>query len=812
MPIPQSENLPINRYPSFVYWFWRPSVHQNREYVRHAQFLLNLTPFTHLAPTQRTEEGMGAGDLNFFPNAPLVRSHLVESARKCRQLDCHLIVQYWYFPLPKKDGLSRVKPLLHMTRFGEFTTTPVEGEMQLLRAYAFDRVGRTGLRGSTLQDITKHCAVSFQDGMTTVSGTDPAGKTDRWVQVQLRQSPDNYDPFAQDFESDLNEYLAAFKDAPVSGFAIDEHTITATHEGFIYFYAPAAARVYRELSGTDLEEAILFLHFRDVDNPARQTQAIHHYLELMRLLNVAPERVMYDTAKEYFGPEAFVGFHNTYVETWCPEEYVGCDAYNEGFHREMWRHGFHHWELPRDYAQIDGVNLYPLRLGLARTTPEPVWLNMFFAKGQTNLLELSNAAVFAGRIHWHAFPDENGWALDLEHDDRERETISRAERAIHLLNPVQNSQPQSDILVLMGYHSALSWQPELDDVHYIDAFNFAHGLFRAGYVCDIVPTYQVKKKLFAVTDDGRLKYGRATYKAVIWTGPQYDEPEAINLMKAFTEKNGFLWIVGSGGVDSEGTDVTEVWDRIAAAAEGRFELFPLIEEMTAALEATAVPLQKHGFCPGSDGSYANYIDGSIVWSDGNSYWDNEPRNVTLPTPAGTLEANVLGLLAAKLDHSQQLNWLIAGECDSVKVDGKPLVRLTEPCTFLIKRDSDRMLIRAQSETNKLTLAGTVQGVTVPACAVELQTHRDSDSIIVSSNLELKDASPISNTSVRLQPLIDWSVQPDWSQTLNTDGQVQWTLTPDQDLLHRAADLQILYVLNIDTWHLELYVRQRIDDC
>ena len=803
MPIPQSKTLEINRHPSLVYWFWRPSVHQNREYVRHAQFLLNMTPFTHLGVTQRTAQGMGTGEDDFFPNTPHVQGHILESAEKCRELDCHLIVQYWWFPLPKKDGLSRVKPLVQMTYRGKFRTAGVKGEMQLLRVYAFDRVGRTGLRGSTIEDITDYCTVTFADGMTTVQGTDPAGKTDRWVQVQLRQSPDNYDPFAEGFASELKEYLSVFKGTAVSGFAIDEHTITATHEGFIYFYAPAAAKVYKELSGTDLIEDILFLHFRDLDDPTRQPKAIGHYLELIRLLNVEPERVMYDAAKEYFGEDAFVGFHDTYIETWLLEEYVECDVASDGLYREMWRHGFHHWELPRDYAQVDTINLYPLRLGLCRTTREPVWLSMFFAKGQTNLLELSNAAVFGGRIHWHAFPDKDGWALDLENDDRERETISRGERAIHLLNAVQDSQPRSDILVLMGYNSALSWRPELDDLHHRESFNFAHGLFRAGYVCDIVASYQAKKGLFKVSEDGRIQYDRATYKAVIWTGPQYDNREAIDLMKSLVDKNGSLWIVGTGGIDSDGRDVTEAWERIASGAKRRFERFPLMDEMVA-------DLQKHGFNRGTDGSYASYIDGSVVWSDGNSYWENEQRSISLQTSAGMMQAKSLGLLAGKLDKEQGLEWVIAGECDDVKVDGKELVQLSEPCTFCIKRDGERMAIRAQSETNTLILGGSVQGVALPSLAAELQTHRDAGSVVVSSNLEFGDAE-ISDSTVRLQPLVDWLVAPDWSQDLSDDGHVEWKLTPGEDLIHRSADIQVLYELDVAEWHIELYVRQRIDD-
>lgn len=809
MPIPVSEALNLNRYPSFVYWFWKPAVHTNKEYLRQCQFLLNMTPFSHLSHTQRTERGMGGGQPEHRPDQPLVIEQFREVAARCRGVGANFVVQLWGFPIQTREPLTLVRSSSGVTIHGKVSVPAIEGELELLKVYSFWPVGKSGLKGSSLADITSHCSVVHRSGMTTVEGTDPGGRSRRTVcALYIRKQPCCFDPFADDFRQNLFRFLQPFKALSLAGLAVDEHSITGTDKALDFFYGPAADREFRRLTGAGLAEGILISMYRDVDDATRQPRMIHAYLKLLRMLNKEPEVVLYEAIKQFYGPDGFIGFHDTYAEDWMPEEYDGYECLSNDVDIEMWRHGFHHWELPRDFAQVDAINIYPLRFGTSRCCPEPAWLSMFFAKDRTNLLEAATSAAFGGRIHWHAFNDKGGWGLDLQTEDREREAIARAERVIRLLNAVQASQPRSDILVLMGYNASLTWQPGYDDFYYTETFDLSHYLFRAGHVNDLVPSYEVAKGRVRMAEDGTISYGRASYKAVIWTAPQFAEPETVELMRAFVRSGGKLWIIGPSCLDDQGMSIGNALTDVLAGAQSCFAGFPHLSSISTSLEQA-------GFARATDGSFCRYIDGSVVWADGNSFWDNAPHPVKIQVgSAGMIKANAVGLLGVKLDEDQRLEWIVSGPARQVLLNDKPVVDLDQPCSFVYRKSGTAKLLRAQSETDRVSLNGRVGGIAFKDVSLAIRVEHVPDGAIVIADVEAK-LPGVEQLKLLLQPLADWQVQPRWEQRVEVAGvqnswQVRWELKHGRDLIHKAADIQVLGQLEMCAEHVELYVRKRID--
>lgn len=111
-------------------------------------------------------------------------------------------------------------------------------------------------------------------------------------------------------------------------------------------------------------------------------------MELHRARNTEIEQTFYRATKATFGPDAFVGTHDT--------TFPYPDA------REFERNGLDWWTATRDYAQSDEITPYSCRTSMAKKFGGPVWYNQWYMSTADSYGKLIwSYALAGGRMNFH---------------------------------------------------------------------------------------------------------------------------------------------------------------------------------------------------------------------------------------------------------------------------------------------------------------------------------------------------------------------------------------------------------------------------
>ncbi|MBN2316008.1 MAG: hypothetical protein JXM79_18925, partial [Sedimentisphaerales bacterium] len=385
---PALGRLPDGVTPVVGAWFWTEDTFGPEGYRKALDFFRDHTVYNLLTTSCRLP-----GYEVTHPEVPARLREAVAYAKRCGmgvafELDVRLAREAFRMAYP--DELQEVLRLrtVELTGDGKATlrissqvprdhmngrTTPyLLVSSRLVRVYTFQS-GSDGIRRGTVRSVDPaRCTIDDVDrstvNVTIDCGPGMEGRTACIAVAFAHLTPDVFAPHLLDFQRSIVEKYA---DLDLAGILKDEWGFPPCFDGCPqkndFWYSEARAVAYAERTGgRDLVDDCLLMYLGEQGRGAERRAAINHFLDMSRLRNSLIEDHYYRLAKEFFGPDAYLFTH----PTWMP--YPGT--------AEFKKNGLHWWTATRDLAQTDECTPYCARTSLAKKWGSPVWFNQYYAK------------------------------------------------------------------------------------------------------------------------------------------------------------------------------------------------------------------------------------------------------------------------------------------------------------------------------------------------------------------------------------------------------------------------------------------------
>lgn len=463
-----------------------------------------------------------------------------------------------------------------------------------------------------------------------------------------------------------------FRDVPALGICMDEWGFPPafdrvprtddfwysrrTNAAYIEkFGSETARKAASELGPENVENDLvddLFLAFLPQEGrQAERVAALDDYKNLCFDRVLEYETLNYRLTKEIWGPEAFVGVHNT----WFP--WPGA--------QESRKNGLAWWKVERDFAQTDEFAPFCCRNAMAKGT-DSVWINMFYARQiPPYIWEHWTAAASGGRVHIHQI-----YPRDENSPKNERESkmlpiiedggVAKIRAKIRMLSLISNAPLDAPVAVVFGRRGATNpLRPESCRIGVDLCDRFA----TRGFPADAIPCDEISSTnldgspRWTKSDDGFLQYGPQRYREVVFWGENDADAADFAAIRELAGENCTTKISAISA-----TSTAE--ERDAFAAE-------LVERLTAAKVAPQTPWVRDEFNFGHPDevstrpqrvSNSRFVDGTILWiaakeSDFGDPITLDGAKISLDdgreTPEITASAN--GVFAVRFDENGQLN-------------------------------------------------------------------------------------------------------------------------------------------------------------
>ena len=540
--------LPDDVTPVIGAWFWREETFQPEGYRKRLDFFRDHTVYNLLTTSCRLP--------GREVTTPGVHDQLREAiayAKRCGmdvafELDVRLAREAFQKAYP--DELQEVLRLRTIELTGEGQATlRIKSEVprdhmnsrtvpyllvssRLVRVYTFER-GPGGIKAGTVQDVNlARCSMRKVADQNAVDVTihcrpDMKGRTACIAVAFTHLTPDVFAPHLLDFQRSIIEQ---YGDLDLVGILKDEWGFPPCYDGCPqkndFWYSEARAAAYAERAGgRDLVRDCLLMYLGEQGRQAERQAAINHFLDMSRLRNSLIEDHCYRLAKEFFGPDAYLFTH----PTWMP--YPGT--------AEFKKNGLHWWTATRNLAQTDECTPYCARTSLAKKWGSPVWFNQYYAKtAESYELNVWSHALGGGRINYHPlYPYEGDWYGDL----LVRSRVMRAESRVRLLNLISSSPVDCPVAVIFGHACGMNWAgPAYDDV----GLALTDKLWREGFYADLIPSTEISDPALRINDDGFVQYGPQSYSVVVLYHPEFEQPGTAAFFRVAAKGRTVLFRVG----------------------------------------------------------------------------------------------------------------------------------------------------------------------------------------------------------------------------------------------------------------------------
>ena len=495
------------------------------------------------------------------------------------------------------------------------------------------------------------------------------------VAVAFRYScPDIFADETLELEKRLYEQ---YRDVPAFGVAKDEWGFPPSFERENrlddFWYSEATRRAYSAAFGkngvsVDLVDD-LFLAFRgQVGRDAERIAAVDRFNRLCAERVLEYEIQNYQTTKEIWGPDAFVGVHCT----WFPFPNT----------LEMRKNGAMWWKAPRDFAQSDEYVPFCCRNSLAKAT-DSHWINMFYARQvPAYIFEHWTAAASGGRVHIHnIYPrDENSPQHPADNrlmpivDDG---GVARIRSKIRTLSLISDAPLDSPVAVVFGRFGAMNpLRPGFGKV----GVDLCDRFSTAGFPADLIPVDEISsttpsgEKRWKLSDDGYLQYGPQRYAAlVLWGENDADAADFAALLELAGKncRTKIERIKANANAAEKDALAKKVVDALKAAK---------VEPQTPwKLDETAFSVPEERSSRPQLVSTSRFIDGTNVWVAAKENALGDPISLdgaTVRLPDGrdsapiSVDAN--GVFAVRFDADGTLDAVAAAELKSLKIGGLTL--------------------------------------------------------------------------------------------------------------------------------------------
>lgn len=588
------------------------------------------------------------------------------------------------FDLPENGQLAAdvSYPLGH----GDAICSAGANATRLERVYCYAKTAE-GVDSDSIRDVTASCKTqkaTARDLSVTIA-TD-GGVKGRKVCVIARVTmnyPAVFGPHLLQFEADT---VKQYADLPLAGLMKDEWGFPACHDGNpwkngFWFSRNQADAYAKATGGSDLVRDSLLMCLGECGRQRERQAAINHVMELHRSRNTEIEQAFYRATKAAFGPDAFVGTHDTVI------------PYPDA--REFERNGLNWWTATRDFAQSDEIAPYSCRTSMAKKFSGPVWYNQWYAPTAESYEKLVwSYALAGGRTNFHVlFPcpptyTEAGKALL-------RSKVVQADCRVRMLNFISKTPVDCPVAVIFGHACAMNWAgPAYDDLgtELTDAF------WHAGYYADLIPSSELREGALRVDADGSVWFGRQRYAAVVLYHPEFENAATAEFFQKAGKGKSILYRIGDWTRNFEAKPfdgnaalpdrMKAVKDINVCAAEIIAGLRNLgIEPQTPAtvtlpkwsgMGRTSAALPSSGLC--------HLIDGTVILVSGEKNVTGDPIQKTIKVDGHDVAFDALGIAAVRLDKDGKLEAMAAGGLKSFRGGGLT-IELPERADVALWRDN-----------------------------------------------------------------------------------------------------------------------------
>ncbi len=487
------------------------------------------------------------------------------------------------------------------------------------------------------------------------------------VAVAFRYSyPDIFADETLELEKRLYE---RYRDVPALGVAKDEWGFPPSFERANrlddFWYSEATRRAYSAAFGesADLVDD-LFLAFRAQAGREAERIAVvdrFHRLCVERVLKYEIQN--YQTTKEIWGPDAFVGVHCT----WFPFPNT----------LEMRKNGVMWWKAPRDFAQSDEYVPFCCRNSLAKAT-DSHWINMFYARQvPPYVFEHWTAAASGGRVHIHnVYPsDENSPRHAL--DNRlmpivDTGGVARIRSKIRTLSLISDAPLDSPVAVVFGrFGAANPLRPGFGKV----GVDLCDRFSTAGFPVDLIPADEISstartgEKRWKLSDDGCLQYGPQRFSALILWGENDADAADFAALLELAGKNcrTKIWRIKA---DSSAAEK----DALAAEVIASLRAANVEPQTPWALDETAFSIPEERSSRPQLVAKSRFIDGTTLWIAAKENALGDPISLdgaTVRLADGSdstpISVDANGVFAARFGADGALDAVAAAELKSLKI-------------------------------------------------------------------------------------------------------------------------------------------------
>lgn len=543
----------------------------------------------------------------------------------------------------------------------------------LLKAYIFKKTGNGFYDPASLVEVTDQCkykaitdsAVSMQFDLTKkYTGYHLYVITQHFYKVSSNHSQEAIDKMVN--------IMKAYSDIPFDGVGLDEYTnlklfatweLTKKNETIRErLYSLDMAKKYKALYHEDLERAFFDMRYAPINRPSVTIKAINTYMDIMRKGTLNVETAMYDNAKSIFGPQTFVGLHDSH------HNYLDGD--------EVWQTGINWWNVKRDYGHTDEATPTPTQMGILYGYKKNMLYNMFYDKSIDKIQEKAYTDLqYNIRTHYHAINDVQNWGVSVEQKTA-LEKINPVEQSARLLNRFNPAIPKIKLLIVFGREALMNWYPDTTSRGICDINDKlqieekAVQIWKAGYLNALVPSDVIEDGRLVVSNTGKAVYNGHAFDAVIYLYPEFAKEKTIQFLEQYIQKGGKLMLEGNATKNFMGADISQRWKFIQGKATiASFDI---------------QRIGQLGVVKDNQNHTMLMSDGSYLFSNYDNFKRNNSSHFTQTINGNSYEGNYNGY-AALLTNGKAIQKFAANGLNLLKVNGKTILSLSLPSDIFIER-------------------------------------------------------------------------------------------------------------------------------
>ena len=646
-----------SRHPKINYWFWFDKTVESGSYRETLERIAKNSNFDTLTLTDR--------GCDFWD--PTHKKVFAELVSKAHELGLKIVLQIWpksvlfttasvdvadagAMIVDKEATVTNGKALLRsVSKWVRTVNITPEIGTELVKAYAFIKTADGRYDADTLVDVTDRAKTEYvAPNRLSVSFSLPEyeGYT---VFAMFAHYHRVFDLFSGKLEGEYKEIMDYYADVPFDGIALDEFKGLSTaapwtlEEGDPFrgrVYGKHFSRYFKEKRQRELERTLFDMRYCPEGKDVVRITAINEYFDVFRRAPLFVEHFVTDYSKKLFGENAFLGFHNTF--------------HNSFTNDELWADGCCWWETKRDYAQTDENMIFPVRLGLACQTKNAINYDMYYHKDRETFFEKAiKDAPYGGRIHYHAIDDGSTWGVDTGSAEFLADSLICEDNA-ELLNIFEPVMPVMPLLTVFGFPALCNWYPdesarnEFDTNGSLGIMEKANDMWKSGLFNALSTDDAIIDGRITLTDDGKFDYCGNKFEAMLFMAPEYSKPETVAFLKKAVDAGAKIRVIGTISKYFDGTE-----------ADGGF-----LSGVTVDYDcdiAKELSLELNDIAGG-----CRLTDGSVVMSSYDSVKTGKPHTARFSLNGDEYEVSYIGCFAMKKDGES----LVCGELADLKKNGK----------------------------------------------------------------------------------------------------------------------------------------------